>query len=135
MQLSPSEWIPGSEIHPLLPYVTDLEFEADRLRNRGRFVELSARDAIQQTQRLCRQANRSQGAASAIPQTEKSATGFANVLSDLHEPPGFHAAHGRAVVKLLVEQSGGTLTVESVAEQGTSFVAVLPRVDVGDFLD
>lgn len=41
---------------------------------------------------------------------------------------------GLAVVKLLVEQSGGALTVDSGEGQGTSFVAVLPRFDVDDFL-
>jgi signal transduction histidine kinase len=41
---------------------------------------------------------------------------------------------GLAVVKLLVEQSGGTLTVDSGEGRGTTFVAVLPRYDVDDFL-
>jgi signal transduction histidine kinase len=41
---------------------------------------------------------------------------------------------GLAVVKLLVEQSGGSLTVDSGEGQGTTFVAVLPRYDVDDFL-
>lgn len=41
---------------------------------------------------------------------------------------------GLAVVKLLVEQSGGTLTANSGEGQGTTFVAVLPRYDVEDFL-
>jgi signal transduction histidine kinase len=41
---------------------------------------------------------------------------------------------GIAVVKLLVEQSGGTLSVDSGAGQGTTFVAVLPRFDIDDFL-
>jgi signal transduction histidine kinase len=41
---------------------------------------------------------------------------------------------GLAVVKLLVERSGGTLTVDSGEGQGTTFVAVLPRYDVDDFL-
>jgi signal transduction histidine kinase len=41
---------------------------------------------------------------------------------------------GLAVVKLLVEQSGGTLGVESDEGQGTSFVATLPRYDVDDYL-
>jgi len=41
---------------------------------------------------------------------------------------------GLAVVKLLVEQSGGTLTVESEPGRGTSFLAVLPRYDVDDYL-
>ena len=42
---------------------------------------------------------------------------------------------GLAVVKLLVEQSGGTLTTDSDEGRGTTFVAVLPRYDVDDFLD
>lgn len=41
---------------------------------------------------------------------------------------------GLAVVKLLVEQSGGTLTVDSIEDRGTTFVATLPRYDVDDFL-
>jgi signal transduction histidine kinase len=41
---------------------------------------------------------------------------------------------GLAVVKLLVEQSGGTLTVDSGEGKGTTFVVVLPRYDVDDFL-
>jgi signal transduction histidine kinase len=41
---------------------------------------------------------------------------------------------GLAVVKLLVQQSGGTLTVDSGEGQGTSFTVVLPRYDVDDFL-
>ena len=41
---------------------------------------------------------------------------------------------GLAVVKLLVEQSGGSLTVDSGQGQGTTFVAVLPRYDIDDYL-
>ena len=41
---------------------------------------------------------------------------------------------GLAVVKLLVEQSGGTLSADSGEGQGSTFVAVLPRYDVEDYL-
>ena len=41
---------------------------------------------------------------------------------------------GLAVVKWLVEQSGGTLAVDAGAGQGTTFVVVLPRYEVDDFL-
>ena len=41
---------------------------------------------------------------------------------------------GLNVVKMLLEQSGGTLTAHSDNGQGTTFVAVLPRYDVDDFL-
>ena len=42
---------------------------------------------------------------------------------------------GLAVVKLLVEQSGGTLTVDSSTGQGTSVVVELPRYDVTDYIN
>jgi signal transduction histidine kinase len=41
---------------------------------------------------------------------------------------------GLAVVKLLIEQSGGSLTVESGEGKGSSFTVLLPRYDEGDFL-
>ena len=42
---------------------------------------------------------------------------------------------GLAIVKLLVEKSGGTLSVDSGAGQGTTFVALLPRFEVDDHLE
>ena len=41
---------------------------------------------------------------------------------------------GLAVVKLLVEQSGGTLTVDSGEGQGTTFTVFLPPYDLDDHL-
>jgi signal transduction histidine kinase len=41
---------------------------------------------------------------------------------------------GLAAVKLLVEQSGGALTVESREGQGSTFVVFLPRYDLEDYL-
>ena len=41
---------------------------------------------------------------------------------------------GLAVVKLLVEQSGGTLTVDAGPGQGTTFTVVLPPYDLDDHL-
>jgi signal transduction histidine kinase len=41
---------------------------------------------------------------------------------------------GLAVVRMLVEQSGGSLTIQSSEGAGTSFVALLPRYDCDDFL-
>jgi signal transduction histidine kinase len=41
---------------------------------------------------------------------------------------------GLAVVKLLVEQSGGSLAVDSGEGQGTTFVVVLPRYETEDYL-
>jgi signal transduction histidine kinase len=41
---------------------------------------------------------------------------------------------GLAVVKLIIEQSGGSLTVESGDGKGSNFTALLPRYDLGDYL-
>lgn len=41
---------------------------------------------------------------------------------------------GLPVVKMLVEQSGGTLAVDSGEGRGTTFTLVLPRYDVDDYL-
>lgn len=41
---------------------------------------------------------------------------------------------GLPVVRLLVEQSGGTLTVRSEEGRGTDFLLSLPRYDISDFL-
>lgn len=42
---------------------------------------------------------------------------------------------GLPVVKLLVEQSGGKLTVDSGEGQGATFVVFLPRFDIADYLE
>jgi signal transduction histidine kinase len=42
---------------------------------------------------------------------------------------------GLAVVRMLVEQSGGTLTASPEAGRGTAFVLTLPRYDLLDYLE
>jgi signal transduction histidine kinase len=42
---------------------------------------------------------------------------------------------GLAVVKQLVEHSGGSLTIESRQGEGSTFVVVLPRYDENDYLE
>ena len=41
---------------------------------------------------------------------------------------------GLAVVKILVEQSGRALKIESEASRGTTVTALLPRFELDDFL-
>src|SRR5262249_37875302 len=48
---------------------------------------------------------------------------------------GLGVGVGLAVVKLLVEQSGGTLTPDSGEGQGTTVVDVLPRYDTTDHME
>lgn len=49
-------------------------------------------------------------------------------------PHLMHPIVGLAVLKLLIEESGGSLSVESVENQGAAFVAVLPRFSLKDSL-
>jgi signal transduction histidine kinase len=60
------------------------------------------------------------------------------VLDLVHRSAAARAAGlgvGLAAVKWLVEQSGGSLTVESGQGQGSTFVAVLPRYGENDYLE
>ncbi len=60
------------------------------------------------------------------------------VLELFHRSAAARAAGlgvGLAVVKLLVEQSGGSVTLDSGRGQGTTFVVVLPRYDERDYLE
>jgi signal transduction histidine kinase len=49
-------------------------------------------------------------------------------------PPHSDLGVGLAVVKVLVEQSGGSLFIESGNGQGSSFIATLPRFSLDDYL-
>jgi signal transduction histidine kinase len=60
-----------------------------------------------------------------------SALEFLNRSADQRSPG---KGVGLAVVKLLIEQSGGSLHVESSEGKGSQFVAMLPRYDPGDYL-
>lgn len=57
---------------------------------------------------------------------------------DLFNRAGFERAVGMgvglAIVKLLVEQSGGSFKADESDGQGAALVAILPRFDVGDFV-
>jgi signal transduction histidine kinase len=249
MTMSAINGAPTTEINLLVPYVSDLEVEVDRLRGQAAFVEQSVRDAVRAVRALC---NDEHPTKPAVPAIKAIVDELALVLRDVRERPGYHpgkdqvvavavrplaeqvfrwqqrvhgapdavlrqtieAEHvewfparfrhildglisnalryrdrnkgecrvgldirrvgpayeirvsdngrgiaaaegpdvldllarasparaaglgvGLAVVKLLVEQSGGSLTVESSNGHGTCFVAILPRFDVDDFID
>ena len=252
MRLPHKELTPDSKIHLLLAYVADLELEVDRLRKQGEFVQQEARETLKRIQVLSRDATQPENTLHPLAEIDQATKQLADVLRDLHEPPGYHPAHdqviavavrplvekvfrwqqrllgapqvvlqlelesehvewfpvrlrhildnlisnavkyrdpnkgeswvrvglrvlprgyelrvsdngmgmpwdvdrvdvlelfyraapvreaglgvGLAVVKLLVEQSDGTLTVDSGEGQGTTFVVVLPRYDVDDYL-
>jgi signal transduction histidine kinase len=60
-----------------------------------------------------------------------SASEFLNRSTNQRSP---ETGVGLAVVKLLIEQSGGSLHVESNEGKGSQFIAMLPRYDLGDYL-
>ena len=49
--------------------------------------------------------------------------------------PAAELGAGLAVVRRLVEQSGGTLTAAAGGERGSEFVLTLPRYDLLDYLE
>lgn len=78
------------EMHRLLAYVADLELEVDRLRKQGTFIRHEVRDGLRRLERL---------SASSAGVTAMSAAvqELADVLRDLHDPPGYHPAHDQVV--------------------------------------
>jgi signal transduction histidine kinase len=249
MLIPHADFNPSSNDDLMLAYVADLELEVDRLRKQSQVIQSAARQTILQIRELTTDAAPT---VEVLRKIDSATLGFAEVLHDLHEHPGYHPAHdqvtaiamrplaeqvfrwhqrisdapdavlhlelkteyldwfpgrlrhilenlisnslryrdttkgecrvslglaarpdgyelrvsdnglgmpwnkraeafelfyrvgptrgaglgvGIAVVKLLVEQSGGTLKVESGNGLGTSFVALLPRYTTDDFLN
>jgi hypothetical protein len=128
MRPPPNKALPSeSNLHLLLAYVADLELEVDRLRRQGQFLHHEVREAVRRVQQLCA------GAAAGGTPRRRSPR--------LPRPPlrwrpccGTSRSRPATTAKLLVEQSGGALTVDSDQGQGTTFVAVLPRYDVDEYL-
>lgn len=86
--------------HRLLTYVAELELEVDRLRKLGGFIRQEVRDGLRRVERLA--------AGPAAPAEMAAAVKYlAEILDDLHDPPGYHPAHDQVVpiaVRPLVEQ-------------------------------
>ncbi len=67
-----------------------------------------------------------------------SSAARAEMLSRFHRATPTRTANlrvGLAVVRGLIEQGGGTLTVQSDEGTGTAFLAILPRFDIDDYLE
>lgn len=95
------------ECNLLLPYVTDLEFEVDRLRKQGSFVEEQAWATLREVYCLCDKPGLPPELQVVVDRIKSSVQGFSRVLVDLHQHPGYHPAHDQVVpiaVRPLVEQ-------------------------------
>ncbi|HEX4607626.1 MAG TPA: sensor histidine kinase [Urbifossiella sp.] len=95
--------LPAPTTDRLLAYVADLELEVDRLRRQSRFIERQATETLAHILRLCT------GPADDPPlaEIEAGARGLAEVIRDLHDPPGYHPAHDQVVA----------IAVRPIAEQ------------------
>ncbi len=96
----PQEPLTRADLQRLLvPYVTDLEMEVDRLRRHGRLIGQEALALVRRVEQLA-------GAGSS-PELLRAASHLAEVLRDLQETPGYHPAHDQVVaiaVQPLIEQ-------------------------------
>jgi signal transduction histidine kinase len=84
-----------------------LEFEVDRLRKQGRFVEDQAWATLKQVQSLCRETAVPAEFQPKVEKIKSTLEGFARVLIDLHQHPGYHPAHDQVVpiaVRPLINQ-------------------------------
>ncbi len=82
----------GPDLQRLLPYMSDLELEVDRLRYQARFLELEVGETVAQIRRLCADA-----ASSALADVDKAAAHLAEVTADLRESTGYHPSHDQVV--------------------------------------
>lgn len=88
------------ESHRLLAYVANLELEVDRLRKQGGFVRSELHAGLQRLDRMTTSSANTGEVSSAIKN-------LISVLSDLHDPPGFHPALDQVVpiaIRPLAEQ-------------------------------
>ena len=107
MLISPNDSNPSSDTHLLLGYIANLELEVDRLRKQSQFVQQEARETLKRIRQLCRDASQPENLPHAVAEIAQATQQFADVLRDLHEPPGYHPAHDQVVaiaVRPLVEQ-------------------------------
>src|SRR5262249_29504039 len=108
MGSTPTESMPSvSNIHLLLAYVADLELEVDRLRKQSQFVQHEVQEALKRTRLLCADATAAANAPSSLAEIGQIAKHLAEVVRDLHEPPGYHPAHDQVIaiaVRPLVEK-------------------------------
>lgn len=96
-----------SDVGFLIPYVTELEFEVDRLRKQGRFIEYEAWLVISGLRTLCDSLPTGQESESFVSTIRAKLEHFAQVLVDLHQHPGFHPAHDQVcpiAIRPLIEQ-------------------------------
>jgi signal transduction histidine kinase len=90
----------------LLAYVADLELEVDRLRRQSRFIERQATKTLTHILTLCTGPTPGDPLPT-LGEVEATARALAEVVRDLHDPPGYHPAHDQVVaiaVRPLVEQ-------------------------------
>lgn len=103
----PHGLFPESEINSLIPYVTDLEFEVDRLRKQGRFIENQTWSTIQRIRTLCHSVHRPSANDDVFHEINSQLEMLGNVLVDLHQHPGYHPAHDQVcaiAVRPVIEQ-------------------------------
>jgi signal transduction histidine kinase len=104
MQISETDFNPSSNDDLMLAYVADLELEVDRLRKQTQVIQNEARQTIVKIRELTTDVSPT---AEVLGEIARANQGFADILHDLHEHPGYHPAHDQVVaiaVRPLVEQ-------------------------------
>jgi signal transduction histidine kinase len=94
MQISETDFNPSSNDELVLAYVADLELEVDRLRKQSQVIQNEARQTIVRIRELTTDVAPT---AETLRGIADATQGFADVLHDLHEHPGYHPAHDQVV--------------------------------------
>jgi signal transduction histidine kinase len=94
MQISETDFNPSSNDELVLAYVADLELEVDRLRKQSQVIQNEARQTIVRIRKLTTDVPPT---VDTLREIADATQGFADVLHDLYEHPGYHPAHDQVV--------------------------------------
>lgn len=96
-----------TQLQLVMSYAAELELEVDRLRRRDQFIQQEAQEHLQQIAQACGATGGSQDPSNALLAVSRVGEMFAELLRDMHEPPGYHPAFDQVVaiaVRPLAEQ-------------------------------
>jgi signal transduction histidine kinase len=131
----------ATQLQLLMTYAAELELEVDRLRRRDQFMQHEAWDHVKQLIRVGLALRvLKEGCELRITDNRLGMPGDqpTSMLELFYRAAPTRAAGlgvGLAVVKLIVEQCCGTVSMTSGEGQGTSVTVMLPRYDVHDHVD
>jgi len=87
----------ATNLQRLLPYLTDLELEVDRLRRHNRQIHLEVRAALDHLRDIITFPVEPEGALAPLAEASRAITRLTATLAELQDLPGYHPAHDQVI--------------------------------------